>query len=55
MTSQEKLSGVEGMYDGEDVDVHVTSQTIHPSHRGHHLDMTDRDPTRMNDHVKVRS
>ncbi|XP_031561655.1 caveolin-3-like [Actinia tenebrosa] len=52
MTSQEKMSGgVEGVYDGEDVE--IRHETIHPSLRGHHLDMGDRDPTKMNDHVKV--
>ena len=48
MTSQQKLS--ESFVGEEDV---IVSQPNPRSDRGHAIDMNDRDPTRMNDHVKV--
>jgi len=54
MTSQVTLNEPEASFsDGEEVHVKVSSQRMSPSHRGHALDMEDRDPTKMNDHVKV--
>jgi hypothetical protein len=54
MTSQEKLSDMEeaqaGTYDGDDV---LVSKSIPYSYRGHQFDSINRDPTGMNEHVKV--
>jgi len=54
MTAQQKLS-VNEPCEGEEVHVQVSSQRIPPSYRGHALDMENRDPTSMNDHIKVES